>query len=46
MELMHLPLSTGKSYLFKNEDDTLRGILHIESLETGIGGQTLITIKM
>lgn len=39
-------IETGKSYLFKNEDDTLRGILHIESLETGIGGQTLITIKM
>lgn len=39
-------ISEGKAYLFKNEDDSLRGIIFVQSLESGVGGQVQLTIKM
>lgn len=39
-------IGEGKSYLLKNEDDSLRGIVYIQSLESGVGGQIQITVKM
>ena len=39
-------ISEGKAYLFKNEDDSLRGIIFVQSLESGVGGQVQMTIKM
>ena len=35
-----------KTYLFKSEDDSLRGIIYVQSLQQGIGGQTELIIKM
>ena len=39
-------ISAGKAYLFKNEDDTRRGIVYIHSLESGISGSIQVTIKI
>jgi len=39
-------IGEGKAYLFKNEDDSLRGIIFVQSLESGVGGQVQLTIKM
>lgn len=39
-------ISEGKAYLFKNEDDSLRGIIFVQSLESGVSGQVQLTIKM
>ena len=36
----------GKAYLFKNEDDSLRGIIFVQSLESGVSGQVQLAIKM
>ncbi len=36
----------GRSYMFKTEDDSLRGIIYVRSLESGVGGQVQLTIKM
>ncbi len=35
-----------KTYLFKSEDDSLRGIAYVQSLQQGIGGQIELIIKM
>lgn len=42
----NIVISEGKGYLFKNEDDSLRGIIFVQSLEPGVGGQVQLTIKM
>ena len=39
-------ISEGKAYLFKNEDDSLRGIIFVQSLESGVSGQVQLAIKM
>lgn len=39
-------IGEGKSYLFKNEDDSLRGIIFVQSLESGVGGQVRLSIKI
>lgn len=39
-------ISEGKAYLFKNEDDSLRGIIFVQSLELGVSGQVQLAIKM
>ena len=39
-------ISEGKVYLFKNEDDSLRGIIFVQSLESGVSGQVQLAIKM
>ena len=38
--------SEGKAYVFKNEDDSLRGIIFVQSLESGVSGQVQLAIKM
>lgn len=42
----YISIAESKSYLFKNEDDSLRGVIFVQSLESGAGGQVLVTIKM
>lgn len=42
----YIQLSEGKAYLFKNEDDTRRGILYVNTLENGIAGQIQVEIKI
>jgi hypothetical protein len=32
--------------LFKNEDNSVRGMMFVESLTTGMGGDVTLTIKM
>lgn len=44
--LPYVEISAGKGYLFKNEDDSLRGIIYINTLESGISGQLTATIKI
>ena len=39
-------ISEGKAYLFKNEDDSLRGIIFVQSLESWVSGQVQLAIKM
>ena len=39
-------ISEGKAYLFKNEDDSLRGSIFVQSLESGVSGQVQLAIKM
>ena len=39
-------ISEGKAYLFKNEDDSLRGIIFVQSMESGVSGQVQLAIKM
>lgn len=42
----YVELVAGKAYLFKNEDDTRRGILYVKTLENGIAGQIQVDIKI
>ena len=44
--LPYQQISAGKAYLFKNEDDTRRGIVYIHTLESGISGSIQVTIKI
>ena len=39
-------ISEGKAYLFKNDDDSLRGNIFVQSLESGVSGQVQLAIKM
>lgn len=42
----NIAISEGKAYLFKNEDDSLRGIIFVQSLEAGVSGQVQLAIKI
>lgn len=42
----YISIGESKSYLFKNEDDSLRGIIFVQSLEPGVSGQVQLSIKM
>ncbi|WP_300698855.1 hypothetical protein [Bacteroides sp.] len=39
-------VNEGMAYLFKNEDDSVRGMMFVESLTSGVGGKVTLTIKM
>ncbi|MCM1051218.1 MAG: hypothetical protein NC349_04585 [Paenibacillus sp.] len=39
-------ISVGKSYLVKNEDDSKRAIVYVQSLDNGVNGQVQLIIKM
>lgn len=39
-------VNEGMAYLFKNEDNSVRGMMFVESLMPGMGGNVTLTIKM
>lgn len=39
-------VNEGMAYLFKNEDNSVRGMMFVESLTSGVGGNVTLTIKM
>ena len=39
-------VNEGMAYLFKNEDNSVRGMMFVESLTSGVGGKVTLTIKM
>ena len=39
-------VTEGMAYMFKNEDNSVRGMMFVESLTPGMGGEVKLTIKM
>ncbi len=39
-------VNANMAYMFKNEEDTFRGMIFVKSLESGVGGQVQLIIKM
>lgn len=41
-----ISIASGKSYLVKNDDDTMRAIVYVQSLENGVNGEANLIVKM